>query len=100
MRNCGAAARAHIYFAAAAGSMQPTHLLDGGRIPDCLQRRAGEIAERSAIQHIALAAGIDIAVLLHVHGAAPEIMARMLPLLGGMACVWTNEVGLILLNAD
>src|SRR5579862_9188847 len=99
MRNRGAAARAYTDLAAAAGSVQRAHALHLPRIPDLLQRLRAYVAHGRAIQHVALAARVHVAVLFHIHGAAPEIVARVLPFVGGMARVRAHQVGLVFLDA-
>src|SRR5579871_6414912 len=99
MRDGGAAPRADADLPGAPAYMQGAHALHFGAVPDRLQRLLAQIAQRRTIQHVALATRIHVAVLLHVHRSAPEVMARMLPLFGGVTGVGTHQVGLVGLDA-
>src|SRR5271157_3509012 len=100
MWNRGAAARTDIDFTGPAGGVEAAHLLHGFAIPDLRQRLLADFAHRRAIQHVALAAGVDISVLLDVHGPAPQVVAGVLPIGGCVAGVGLHEVGFIRLDAD
>ena len=68
-------------------------------VPDLRQRLLAEVAQRRAVQHVALAAGIHVAVLLDVHRPAPEVVAGVLPVLRGVAGLGPHQVGLVFLDA-
>src|ERR1035437_7958710 len=70
MRDGGAAARADVPLAAASGGMQAAHLLHGRGVPDLRERLLPDGAQRLAVQHVALAAGVHVAVLFYVHRPA------------------------------
>src|SRR5450759_2114997 len=99
MRNGGAAARADVHLAAASRRMQAPHLPDGRGVPDLGERLLPDGAQRLAVQHVALAAGVHVAVLFYVNRPAPQVMARVLPYASGMAGIGAHQVGLILLDA-
>ena len=100
MRDGGAAARADVHLAAASGGMQAAHLLHRLGVPDLDQRLLPDGAQRLAVQHVALAAGVDVAVLFHVHRPAPQVVAGVFPIAGGMAGIGAHQVGLVLLDAQ
>ena len=52
-------------------NVQPPHALHFFRVEDILQFGFTNVADRFAVEHVALAAGVDVAVVLHVHRAAP-----------------------------
>src|SRR5258708_29602227 len=81
MRDRGAAARADIDLAGASGYVQAPHALHLVAIPDLVERRIPDAAERLAVQHVALAARIHVAVMLDVHRPAPQVVAGVLPFL-------------------
>src|SRR5262249_35681424 len=100
MGNRGAAACADIHFAATPFGMEPPHLLHCGPIPYLDQRLTADRAQRLAIEHVALAARVDIAILLDVRCAAPEIVAGMLPLVAGVAGIGAHQIGFVGLDAE
>src|SRR5581483_272604 len=55
---------------------------------------------RLSVEHVALATRVNIAILFDVHRAAPEVMTGMLPLIRGMSCVRTHQVGFVFLDTD
>ena len=63
------------------------------------KRLLAQIADRSAIQHVALAARIHAAVVLHVHRAAPQIVARPRRLRRSRCAFRLHQVGLVFLDA-
>ena len=53
-----------------------------------------------AVKHVALAARIYVAVVLHVHRPAPKIVAGMRPILGRMPAIRTHQVRFIGFDAN
>src|SRR5579864_4027197 len=84
MWNGGGAAGAYIDIAYAPGDVGAAHVADRLGVPDLLERLFADIADWPSIQHVALATRINVAVVLDVKRAAPEIVARVLPVLRGV----------------
>src|SRR5215475_2811763 len=79
--------------------MQPAHALHLFRIPDRRERLLADSTHWLAIEHVTLAARIDVAILFDVHWPAPQVVTRMLPLASGVPGVGTHQVGLVFLDA-
>src|SRR5713101_10107916 len=79
--------------------MELAHALHLARIPDGLERLFTDVSYRLAIQHVALAARIDVARLFHVHRPAPEVVARVFPFARGVSRVRPHQVGLVFFDA-
>ena len=73
----------------------PNHL---GRIEDRRQRLLRYPANWRPVQHVALAARIHIAVVLHVHRTAPQVVTRMLPIGRRVAALGLHQVRLVVLH--
>ena len=71
MRDGDTAAGAHVDFSGFSFSMQAAEAAHFFRIIDLIEGLLAQIADRLAIQHIALTAGKNAAVVFHVHGSAP-----------------------------
>ena len=71
VRDGGAAAGADIDLAGAAFGVQPAHAPHLGRVPDFFDPLMLQVSERRAVEHVALAAGVHISILLHVDRSAP-----------------------------
>ncbi len=99
MGNGGAAVGADGDIAGAAGDVGLAHFDHGGGVEDFRQRGLADVADRRAAEIVALAAGVDIAVVLDVHGAAPEVMAGVLPVLRGVGGIGAHEVCFVGLDA-
>src|SRR5258707_8658793 len=100
MRNRSAAARADIDLAAATRDMQRTHALHLRRVPDLEERLLADMSHRLAVQHVALATGVHVAVLLHIHGPAPQVVAGRLSFVRRMGPIPTHQGGLVFLYSQ
>ena len=58
------------------------------------------LPHRAGIQHVALAARIDVAVVLDVHRSAPQVVAWMLPILCTVARIGAHQVRFICFDAN
>ena len=99
MGNRRAAAGADVDLAGAALAVEPAHALHLRGVEDSRQLLPADVADRLAVEHVALAAGVDIAVVLDVHRPAPEIVAGVAPVGGGVAGLGPHQVGFVGLHA-
>lgn len=100
MRDHGAAPGAHIDFGGASGGVKAAEFLHGGAVEDFVHGLAADVADGGAIEHVALAAGVDIARVLDVHGSAPEVVAGVREVGGLMSGLGVHEVGFVLFDAN
>src|SRR5260370_13263897 len=99
MRDGGAAARAHVDLAGASGGVQAAKAAHFVGVEDLFERLVVQITDGRAIQHVTLAAGEHAAVLLHVHGPAPQVVTRAST--GALAPSFgLHQVGLVFLYAN
>src|SRR5258708_3119177 len=99
MRDGGAALRADVDFSGTPVDVKPTHLLHCVRIPDLCEGGIADAAYGTSVQHIALAAGINVTVVFYVHRSAPEVMAWVFPISRGMAGIRAHKIGFIRFDA-
>lgn len=66
-----AAAGTDVDFVGAASGVELAHALHFRAVEDGRQILGGDVPHRLAIEHVALAAGVDVAVVLDIHGTAP-----------------------------
>jgi hypothetical protein len=100
VRKRGEAAGTHLDFGSAAGCMQLPEVLHVGGVEDFLKRLVAEVADGGAVEPVALAAGVDSAVVFDVHGTAPEVVAAAHAGRVGAAVLWLDEICFVLFDAD
>src|SRR5215471_14819746 len=96
MRNCSAAARAHVDLGAASSCVQSPQFAHMRRVEDFIQGLTSKVTRRRTVQHVALAAGIDPAIVLYVHSSPPQVMAAPAAR-SRMAGLRLNQIGFVFL---
>ena len=80
--------------------MQTAHVLHGFRVPNSGEWSVADAAHGCAVEHVTLAARIDVAVVLDVHGTAPQVVARVFPIACGVAGIGAHQVGFVGFDAN